>query len=47
MAKKIITLSLEEEVVKMADKATRDRVEIQSRSHYIATLILKDRKKDK
>lgn len=44
MAKKIITLSLDEEVIEMADSATKDRVEIQNRSHYISTLIIKDNK---
>jgi len=47
MAKKIITLSLEQEVIDKADKAVKNRVEVQNRSHYIASLILKDTKKDK
>jgi hypothetical protein len=47
MAKKIITLSLDEEIIKLADSATKERVEIQNRSHYISTLILKDSKNKK
>ena len=42
MAKKIISLSIDEDVLIIADKMVYGKVEAQSRSHLIEMLILKE-----
>jgi metal-responsive CopG/Arc/MetJ family transcriptional regulator len=42
MALKIISISIDEEVIKKADEIVKIRPEIRNRSHLIETLILKD-----
>jgi len=51
MAKKIITLSIDEEIIKLADDIVVKNREFQNRSHFISTLVVRyakiKNKKDK
>ena len=45
MGLKIISISIDEEILKKADEVVKGKAEIKNRSHYIETLILKDHAK--
>jgi len=45
MGIKIISLSIDEEVIKKADEMAKSRLDISNRSHLITTLILKEHKR--
>lgn len=45
--KKPVTISLDEEVIKISDELVKSNHEFESRSHLIATLILKENNKTK
>jgi len=45
MSIKIVSVSLDEEIIRAADEMVKDRVDISSRSHLITTLILKEYKR--
>ena len=45
MSSKIISISIDVEILKKADEIVKGKVEVKNRSHYIETLILKDHAK--
>ena len=42
MATKIISISIDEDVINKADKIVKDHVDVANRSHLISMLILKE-----
>jgi len=42
MSSKIISISIDVEILRKADEVVKGKSEVKNRSHYIETLILKD-----
>ena len=47
MAKRTVTFSFEEEVIKMLEEIVKAKLEIENKSHLLSTLIIKEYSKIK